>query len=62
MYNVMQTPSIKKDAEFAAFRTYHLLVHMADFEDIELNDLGKYIIMLLKLICSIVVTWHERFA
>ena len=41
----MQTPSMKKDAEFAAFRTYHLLVHnfMADFEDIELNDLGKYI-------------------
>ena len=39
---------MKKDAEFAAFRTYHLLVHMADFEDIELNDLSKYIIILLK--------------
>ena len=38
----MQNASAKKDAEFAAFRTYHVLVHMADFEEIELNDVGKY--------------------
>jgi len=29
------------DAERAAFRTYHALVHMADFEGISLSDVGK---------------------
>ena len=28
------------DAERATFRTYHILVHMADFDEIELSDLG----------------------
>jgi len=29
------------DAERAAFRTYHALVHMADFEGISMKDVGK---------------------
>ena len=28
------------DAERAAFRTYHVLVHMADFEGISMSDVG----------------------
>ena len=31
------------DAERAAFKTYHVLVHMADFEGIPLSSVGKYI-------------------
>ena len=30
-----------KVAKRAAFRTYHVLVHMADFEDISLSYVGK---------------------
>ena len=29
------------DAERAAFRTYHVLVHMADFDGISLDDISK---------------------
>ena len=31
------------DSEISAFKTYHVLVHMADFEGIPLSSVGKYI-------------------
>ena len=39
----MQETSIKDEAERAAFRTYHVLVHMADFEGLAPSDVGKCI-------------------
>jgi len=30
-----------ESAEKAVFRTYHVLVHMADFEGISLSDVGE---------------------
>lgn len=30
------------DAERAAFRTYHVLVHLADYEGISMEDVGEY--------------------
>ena len=36
------------DAERAAFRTYQVLVHMADFEGITLSDVGKELSIILK--------------
>ena len=37
----LQTQMEKDVAERAAFRTYLVLVHMADFEGISLSDVGK---------------------
>ena len=43
------------DAERAAFRTYHALVHMADFEGISLSDVGKYIDMCMEMLILLIV-------
>jgi len=42
-YKLSQDSEMKQDddAERAAFRTYHVLVHLADFEGMPLSDVGE---------------------
>ena len=40
--NLQKKQDKDDDAERAAFRTYHVLVHMADFEGISMSIVGKY--------------------
>ena len=38
--NLQKKQDKDDDAERATFRTYHVLVHMADFEGISMSDVG----------------------